>query len=68
MANRQTRALRKKGLCTHNMGPTTQVTEVKHGPRAFISPDSAISAKKERGKHSWRINKNHPANVPIGKR
>lgn len=68
MANRQTRALKKKGLCTHNEGPTTTVKEIKHGPRAFMTTDNAIRFKKERGIFSWRINQNHPANVPIGKR
>lgn len=66
--NAQTRQLSKKGLCTINGGPTTQVQEVKHGNHAFMPPDKAIRWKKENGVHSWRVNKNHPNNVPIGKR
>lgn len=62
MANRQTKALRKKGECTHNMGATTIVSKVEHGRNPFLQPDQAIRLKKETGRRSWRINKVHPDN------
>jgi hypothetical protein len=66
--NRQTRALSKKGLCTRNLGPNTQVTEIVHGRNAFAPPDKAIRNLKEGGSRSWKTTKRHPANVEIGKR
>lgn len=60
--NKQTKRLKKLGLKTKNMGPSTAETKIEHGAGAFYPPDKAIAEKKKNGSRSWRISKVHPAN------
>jgi hypothetical protein len=59
--NKQTKYLRKHGMCSHNNGAYTTVTPVNHGVHAFQEPAVAMERKKRNNVRTWKTTKRHPS-------